>query len=301
MRDARTGPIVLYRTRPSTTVTHMSLRHRARPAASGPGRAHARTSLLRVAIGVLAAVAVSTGCADADSTPSSNPDDLVGQTYLSTKVTGPAIPGGGPLVLRFTKGSLSANAGCNGHGGSVSFDGDTMTTGKLMGTMMACPPPRDGTDRWISALFSEPLTWKLAGSELVLSRGEQSVTLTRQENRPVVGTRWQVTSLVKHEAVSSSVLLEQRKPYFRIGDDGRLSGNDGCNALMGSAKVDGDTVAFSPVATTRKACDPETTELSRTILAALNGEATVKVDGDDMSLTNVADGNVGLRLTAVGD
>ncbi|ALG86812.1 META domain-containing protein [Gordonia phthalatica] len=279
----------------------MSLRHRDRPDALRRRRSRARSTIVGLTAAVVAASTVVAGCSDADPAASSDPADLVGNTYLSTEVTGPAIPGGGPLVLGFTKGSLSANAGCNGHGGSVAFDGGTMTAGRLMGTMMACPPPRDGTDRWVSDLFAAPLTWQLTGTELVLSRGDQKVVLQERTNRPVVGTRWQVTSLVKHDAVSSSVILEQRKPFFRIDADGKLTGNDGCNAMTGSAKVDGTTVEFSPIATTRKACDPETAEIERAVLAALNGKTTVKVDGDDMSLTNAADGNVGLRLTAVGD
>ncbi|EGD53559.1 META domain-containing protein [Gordonia neofelifaecis] len=247
---------------------------------------------------VIAVVGAVTGCTDDDSTVPSDPAALVGNTYLSSQVNGPQIPGGGPLVLAFTKGQLSANAGCNGHGGSVAFDGDTMTTGNLVGTMMACPPPRDGADRWVSNLLGSPLTWHLDDQTLTLSRGDQQVTLVERQNRPVVGTRWQVTALVADDAVSTSAALRKSEPYFEIADDGRLSGSTGCNRMTGTAQVDGDRITFSPIATTRIACDPETTEVERTVLAALDGAATVEVDGDDMSLTNVAHGDVGLRLKA---
>ncbi|MBM7368954.1 META domain-containing protein [Gordonia hydrophobica] len=271
---------------------HLDLRRR---------RPRRRAAVGGVAAAVLLAATVLTGCSDADADVSSDPADLVGKTFLSTDGTTPAVPGGGPLVLAFTPGHLSANAGCNGHGGTVVFDGDTMTAGRLMGTMMACPPPRDGADRWVSDLFGAPLTWRLDGAELHLSRGDRAVVLTERVNRPIVGTHWRVTALVKHEAVSSSAVLDERKPFFQIATDGTLSGNTGCNAMTGSATVDDDTIDFAPIATTRKACAAEITEIERTVLAALRGETTVKVDGDSLALTNVADGNLGLRLTAVGD
>lgn len=296
-----TGSIVIYRTRLSATVAHMSIRHRAKSADSRRRPRRGRSTLLGVAIAIVTAAAALTGCDDPEPTATTDPAELVDKTFVSTESSNRTIPGGGPLVLRFTKGNLSANAGCNGHGGTVAFDGDKMTAGRLMGTMMACSPPRDGVDGWVTELFSAPLTWRLTGTELVLTRGEQKVVLQEQQNRPVVGTRWQVTSIVKQEAQSSSVLLQKLKPYFRIAPDGSLTGDTGCNSMTGSAKVDGDDVDFSPIATTRKACDAETTAIEQAILTALRDKTTVKVDGDDMTLRNVADGNVELRLTAVGN
>ncbi|WP_290852096.1 META domain-containing protein [Gordonia sp. (in: high G+C Gram-positive bacteria)] len=271
----------------------------------GPRIPHpARRPRRRVGSALVGAVLVAStlaGCSDSDAETPTDPADLSGHTYLSNTVIGAPIPGGGPLVLSFDKNRMSANAGCNGHGGEVTFDGDTMTPGPLAGTMMACAPPHDETDRWVADLFGAPLTWHLDGTELTLSRGDQRVLLTEQQNRPITETRWQVTALVKNAGVTSSTVLEQRKPFFRIGTDGKLTGNTGCNSMTGTATVTGDVVDFSGIATTRMACEPEVAEVEQTVLAALNGPATVTVDGDEMSLTNRADGSVGLRLTAVGD
>lgn len=263
-----------------------------------------RPGIIGFGVLVLMAVTALTSCSDDPSDTPPDPAKLIGKTYLSESVDGPQIPGGGPLILGFAQNevdgstNLSANAGCNGHGGTVTFDGDTMTTGNLLGTMMACPPPREHTDQWVAKLFGAPLTWKLDGTTLTLSRDNQKVTLVEREDRPVIGTRWQVTALVSKQSVTRSDVLDERKPYFTIASDGQLTGTTGCNSMRGTAKVSPGQIEFSPIATTRMACDPEATQIEQTILAAMTGTATVTVDGKDMKLTNVADPSVGLRLTA---
>ncbi len=65
----------------------------------------------------LLAVATSGGCGSADgdsgastttSASAASPGDaLWGRTFVSTSVTGPAIPGGGPLEVAFRSGTRS--------------------------------------------------------------------------------------------------------------------------------------------------------------------------------------------------
>ncbi|MGB3708094.1 META domain-containing protein [Gordonia sp. (in: high G+C Gram-positive bacteria)] len=268
-----------------------------------------RTSTLSAGVLALFAATTLSACTNGASEAAPDPTELVGKTYVSDAVTGPEIPGGGPLVLGFTENAtdkttnLHANAGCNGLGGTVTFDGDAMTASNLFGTMMACPPPREHTDKWVSDLLADPVTWALQGTTLTLSRGDQRVVLVERENRPVVGTRWQVTALVTKQAVTRSVALEEAKPHFEIAEDGAMSGNTGCNSMHGTAKTattdpTSEEIEFSRIATTRMACPPDAMEIEQTVLAALQGKATVTVEGDEMKLTNVADPTVGLRLTA---
>ncbi len=103
-----------------------------------------------------------------DAAPAVPP--FVGKSYSSTAVTGPEIPGGGPLQLTFTAANrISLFAGCNRHVGEMTVEGSVLRVGSLASTMMACPGPRAGADEWITALTREPLTWYSAGHALVLS------------------------------------------------------------------------------------------------------------------------------------
>ena len=253
-------------------------------------------------VAVLSLTACGSDSADATGT-SADPAVLVGKTYLSDESSNRDVPGGGPLTLAFgERGQISANGGCNGHGGTATFDGDQLTVGALVGTMMACPPPRDTVDRWITELFAEPLTWKLDSRTLTLRRGDLEVTLNERVTRAVAGTTWRVTSLVRKEAVETSAVLERVKPTVRIGADGMVTGFSGCNRMNGTATVTGtgsdQHVQFGPIATTRAACAPEVMDVERAVLAVLSGDTTASVDGDVLRLTNVADPSIGLRLTA---
>lgn len=105
-------------------------------------------------------------------------NELAGRSFASTEVEGTEIPGGGPLVITFPdSGRVSLTAGCNRHVGSITVDGNTMTFHQLASTRMACAPPRDGADTWVAEFTGEPVTWARHDNQLVLSRGNQKVTL----------------------------------------------------------------------------------------------------------------------------
>ena len=52
------------------------------------------------------------------------------------------------------------------------------------------------------------------------------------------------------------------EPSLVLGDDGSLTGTDGCNRLVGSWTAAADTVTFVDVASTRMACEGVDTWLS---------------------------------------
>ena len=67
-------------------------------------------------------------------------------------------------------------------------------------------------------------------------------------------------------------------PYLELGDDGRLTGTDGCNRLTGTWKVAGDEITFGPLASTRMACEGVDTWLSNAVSAKISG-STMTVTG----------------------
>lgn len=103
---------------------------------------------------------------------------FVGKSYSSTTVTGPQIPGGGPLQVTFPAANrISLFAGCNRHVGEMKVDGSVLRLASLASTMMACPGPRSGADDWINTFTKEPLTWYSVGHALVLTAEGTQVLL----------------------------------------------------------------------------------------------------------------------------
>jgi len=67
---------------------------------------------------------------------------------------------------------------------------------------------------------------------------------------PVVDQRWNLL------LVGTNDRLEMpERPHFVIDRDGRVSGSDGCNRLIGRAALgENNRIEFSELATTRRAC-----------------------------------------------
>ena len=143
---------------------------------------------MRLLVASLGAACVVILAACGASTDSSSrevdPGVLVGKNYSSTSVTGTPIPGGGPMQVSFPEtGRISATAGCKRHNGALTFVDNTFRTDKLATTMMACPPPRDGADKWLSDFLSDSVTWDLEGTTLTLTHGSTKVVLTESSSQ----------------------------------------------------------------------------------------------------------------------
>jgi len=63
-------------------------------------------------------------------------------------------------------------------------------------------------------------------------------------------------------------------------DAGSVALDTGCNTGRGSYTVDGDTVTFGPIATTRVACvEADGQQVEQAVLTVLTGAATTAIDG----------------------
>jgi heat shock protein HslJ len=117
------------------------------------------------------------------------------------------------------------------------------------------------------------------------------------EPATVTGVHWTVDSLT----VEGRTVRAPSTAYLRIGDDGRVSGNLGCNGFGAKATVKGDRVEFGGIRTTEMACAKGPTSFERSLgrTFADKGALTAKADGDRLTLT--ADGGDRIGLTKEKD
>lgn len=64
------------------------------------------------------------------------------------------------------------------------------------------------------------------------------------------------------------------QPQLTLGEDGHVSGTDGCNRIMGSWEESGDSIELSELASTMMACEGVDTWLS--------GAQSLRVEGDTL-------------------
>ncbi len=77
----------------------------------------------------------------------------------------------------------------------------------------------------------------------------------------------------------------QGEPGLNLADDGKVTGNDGCNRLMGEWTETDGTVEFGALASTMMFCEGVDTWLL--------GASTAEVDGDSLVVFNEAGDQIG--------
>ena len=80
-------------------------------------------------------------------------------------------------------------------------------------------------------------------------------------------------------------------------NEGRMSGNVGCNNFGGAYTVDGDMIEFGPVMTTEMFCEAVADQESGTF-ATLQGVVSFELNGNLLTITS-ADGNASVVLERI--
>ncbi|MGM0637687.1 MAG: YbaY family lipoprotein [Pseudomonadota bacterium] len=107
-------------------------------------------------------------------------------------------------------------------------------------------------------------------------------------------TYWRLVFL-QSEAVRRAP--NQREPHLVFHEDGRLAGSDGCNRIIGSFEEQRGSLAFSGLATGRKACLEGMAQASR-FREALEEVSQYRIIGQHMEMLD-SKGTLRLRFEAV--
>ncbi|TDW24436.1 META domain-containing protein [Kribbella kalugense] len=238
----------------------------------------------------------------------------LGETYLSTAVTGGSLLPDTRIRLEFFRGPnknegeprvydvVRAYAGCNRMGTAVAA-GELLANGRLWinglgGTERGGRPPMLAQDEWLRLFLTSKPTWQLNGDELTLTSGSTTITLldkkVAEPDFPLDGIRWNVvTTITNADARQHRYRAEQAWISF---DGDRLTGWTGCNEMSGTFRRTNTELIFSSVATTDHTCTGETAEIEAVMLSTLGSAVTYTIDHNQMVL--LAPSGIGLDLKA---
>ncbi len=90
------------------------------------------------------------------------------------------------------------------------------------------------------------------------------------------GTSWQAVSVLGKPASAAASRLSF--------DPGRVSGNAGCNNFQGGIELEGQSLRFGDLATTRKMCEPSVNGQETVFLEALSLTRSWTLAGDRLEL-----------------
>jgi heat shock protein HslJ len=116
-----------------------------------------------------------------------------------------------------------------------------------------------------------------------------SATMAQPVQGTLEGTYWRATELAGKATPSQR---STREPHLEF-KEGRVSGSDGCNRVMGSYELKGDAIAFGQVAGTQMACG-HTIELERAFRDILVRATRVAITAEALSLFDSSGTRIGL-------
>jgi heat shock protein HslJ len=245
---------------------------------------------MRVAVAGLALVVA--GCGGGASETGTNPR---GQTYLSESVSEqgkprPLVPGSRVSLQFMADGRLLARAGCNMISGPAKVDGGRLVMVDAAVTDMGCAPALMEQDTWLTKLLTAKPAWRLDGTKLRLTSEATEIVLTAEQDLPLTGTTWKVDTIVHGDVASGSTA-----DASLVFDGKKIKLSTGCNTGSAAYTVTGDKMRVSDVATTLKMCPPDLMAPEQAILAVLDGDLTVKIEGTTLQLTQPSGNGIRLR------
>lgn len=248
-----------------------------------------------VLLAVLTACADSEGAGGSDAPPAPLEDTswILTQVSLDGELT-PAVDSSGSLNLA-ADGTMFGSTGCNRFSGTWTAAGGALTlqTGPM--TLMACPADLQAQELAVLAGLAATSSYTVDGETLTLSdAGDNVVATYTAAVTDLAGTAWQATGI--NNGAGAVVTTQTTAALtLRFGDDGTVSGFDGCGDFTGAYTADDPALSFSALQPA-PAC--ESAEQAQ-YLAALDAVTAYRVDGDRLELRDDA-GALQAGYTAAG-
>ena len=188
-------------------------------------------------------------------------------------------------TVRFEKGKISGNDGCNQFMGNYATQGNTLSVSdKMMSTMIACP----GMEK--SVAFKSALTsakiYENNGTTLVLigASGKTLLELKHLTSTPEEG----LYTIHYINNGKQAVVSVQHPITMYLGADGKMNGNGSCNQYTTSYTVKEKQITIGVPATTRKMCSPELMEQEQQFLNALQKSFNISRNGEKWEIRDSA-------------
>ena len=235
---------------------------------------------------VVVALVLIGGCGSDAAGPGAGQDPLDGRVFIAQSVVGHETLPGTTIQLAFDRGQLRATAGCNSLGAPYRLTDDRLVVdGGMTMTEIGCDPARHLQDQWLGDVLQGEPSVALDGPNLTVATRDSTLHLldrtVADPDRPLVGTRWHVDTVLR-DGVASSVPGYSRVT-LEFGDDGTLvATSPGCTSARPTVTASERSLQFGAVTIDSIGCPPPwaaTVELLRA------GTATYMITGARLTIT----------------
>jgi heat shock protein HslJ len=238
---------------------------------------------------VLASVALVSAAPPAVTRAAQSPSDLEGSRWILVSHQDKAgqlvdaLPDA-PATAEFAGGKVAGSASCNNYTASFEVSGENLKIGQAASTMMACDPAIMDQETAFLTHLQAAAQYAIDGGQLTLFDASGAATLVFNVEQPgsIVGS-WAMGSYNNGRGGFQSALADTQVTAV-FSEDGKLTGNAGCNTYSGSYTVDGDKLDIGPVITTKKACAPDIMAQEAAYLRALEAATVFAIQANEMVL-----------------
>jgi heat shock protein HslJ len=228
------------------------------------------------------------------------PQTLTGVTWylIAFNEGGSALsikPGTQITAFFDAQGKVSGSAGCNQYTASYEATLNGLSIGAPATTKMSCSEPAGIMNQ--ETLYLTTLQgasgYSISGNILTVSDSGKNAILTystippyEMTPAPMTGTMWYLNSFVDAQGQIWGP-VPTNPISLQFTDDGKVSGNAGCNSYSGTYTVSGNSISMSGFATTLMYCgDPGVMDLESTYLAVLPTMKVYKIRGNELTLSD---------------
>ena len=191
-----------------------------------------------------------------------------------------------PSTIQFsTDGKFSGNTGCNSFFGIYELDGTALSLTVRGVTLRACTEPQANQEASILSSLKKIHGYQIQKNDLALldADGVALLDYLLLPNLELTGITWHLTGLNNGKGGMVSNLATERIT-MTLDNDGRVSGNGGCNNYSGSYQIDGASLTFGMMIATEMACpEPEgVMETENTFLKMFSKVDSYEIQGEKL-------------------
>jgi len=240
----------------------------------------------------LAVSACSAQSTEQSPEASSDPAPLIGTwkltAYGPVNAPVPAVEGIEAGLTFKEDGTVSGSSGCNGLGGDYNVEGDQVTFGEFVSTLMACDDPIMAQEEVAHKVMTGTASYIIEGETLTITNNDNVLVLMRgalstgeSEAAPLIGT-WKLTSYGTTDTLSSA--LADVEAGVTFNEDGTVTGTSGCNEFGGSYTVDGNEIAFNEIISTLMLCDTPIMSQEEAMYQVLSETVAFQIEGNMLTI-----------------
>ena len=203
----------------------------------------------------------------------------------------------GELTLTFANAQMSGFAGCNSFSAPYEVDGERLVIiGDILSTLMACQDnAMNEQERALLDALASVTTFTRDSNTLVLDYegGTLQYAAMETDATALENQTWTLsTMLIGGDA---AVAPNPDAPVTMTIQDGRITGNTGCNEFFTDYTVEGSQLSLGAVGSTRRACPEEVAPQEQQFLELFRAVNGFRLEGPQLTL--LTDGTPALVFT----